>query len=89
MAAASAAGAPAAAGGAPLRTLLIDNYDSYTYNLFQLIAEVNGGAPAAARQRPRQRPAPRVAAGGRARRTPPAAAARRARRRGDRGRRVR
>lgn len=27
-----------------LRTLLIDNYDSYTYNLFQLIAEVNGGA---------------------------------------------
>lgn len=28
-----------------LRTLLIDNYDSYTYNLFQLIAEVNGGAP--------------------------------------------
>lgn len=29
-----------------LRTLLIDNYDSYTYNLFQLIAEVNGGAAA-------------------------------------------
>lgn len=27
----------------PIRTLLIDNYDSYTYNLFQLIAEVNGG----------------------------------------------
>ena len=27
----------------PLRTLLIDNYDSYTYNLFQLIAEVHGG----------------------------------------------
>lgn len=26
-----------------LRTLLIDNYDSYTYNLFQLIAEVHGG----------------------------------------------
>lgn len=26
-----------------LKTLLIDNYDSYTYNLFQLIAEVNGG----------------------------------------------
>ncbi len=26
-----------------VRALLIDNYDSYTYNLFQLIAEVNGG----------------------------------------------
>ena len=25
------------------RTLLIDNYDSYTYNLFQLLAEVNAG----------------------------------------------
>ncbi|DBA94765.1 TPA: hypothetical protein ACH3X1_002311 [Trebouxia sp. C0004] len=29
----------------PLRTLLIDNYDSYTYNLFQLIAEVHGVVP--------------------------------------------
>lgn len=28
-----------------MRTLLIDNYDSYTYNLFQLIAEVNGEEP--------------------------------------------
>ena len=28
----------------PVRTLLIDNYDSYTYNLFQQIAVVNGGA---------------------------------------------
>jgi para-aminobenzoate synthetase len=28
-----------------VRTLLIDNYDSYTYNLFQLIAEVNGVEP--------------------------------------------
>ena len=26
-----------------LQTLLIDNYDSYTYNLYQLLAEVNGG----------------------------------------------
>lgn len=26
-------------------TLLIDNYDSYTYNLFQLIAKVTGGRP--------------------------------------------
>ncbi len=28
-----------------MRTLLIDNYDSYTYNLFQLIAEVYGELP--------------------------------------------
>ncbi|MFF7843842.1 aminodeoxychorismate synthase component I [Streptomyces ossamyceticus] len=28
-----------------MRTLLIDNYDSYTYNLFQLIAQVNGTEP--------------------------------------------
>ncbi len=28
-----------------IRTLLIDNYDSYTYNLFQLIATVNGAEP--------------------------------------------
>nr|WP_042192819.1 aminodeoxychorismate synthase component I [Kibdelosporangium sp. MJ126-NF4]CEL20118.1 Para-aminobenzoate synthase, amidotransferase component / Para-aminobenzoate synthase, aminase component [Kibdelosporangium sp. MJ126-NF4]CTQ97342.1 Para-aminobenzoate synthase, amidotransferase component (EC 2.6.1.85) / Para-aminobenzoate synthase, aminase component (EC 2.6.1.85) [Kibdelosporangium sp. MJ126-NF4] len=28
-----------------MRTLLIDNHDSYTYNLFQLIAEVNGEEP--------------------------------------------
>lgn len=29
----------------PLRTLLVDNYDSFTYNLYQLIAEVNGLEP--------------------------------------------
>ncbi|MFG2279089.1 chorismate-binding protein [Streptomyces asoensis] len=28
-----------------MKTLLIDNHDSYTYNLFQLIAEVNGEEP--------------------------------------------
>jgi para-aminobenzoate synthetase len=28
-----------------VKTLLIDNYDSYTYNLFQLVAEVNGEEP--------------------------------------------
>ncbi|MGW6659667.1 aminodeoxychorismate synthase [Rhodococcus sp. NPDC055024] len=29
----------------PVRTLLIDNYDSYTYNLFHLLGQVNGEAP--------------------------------------------
>lgn len=31
--------------GSPVHTLLIDNYDSYTYNLFQQLAVVNGRAP--------------------------------------------
>ncbi|MBB5918409.1 para-aminobenzoate synthetase [Nocardia transvalensis] len=34
---------------APLRTLLVDNYDSFTYNLFQLIADVNGVEPVVVR----------------------------------------
>ncbi len=33
----------------PLRTLLVDNYDSFTYNLYQLIAEVNGLEPVVVR----------------------------------------
>jgi para-aminobenzoate synthetase len=32
-----------------LKTLLIDNYDSFTYNLFQLLAEVNGEEPTVVR----------------------------------------
>ncbi|MBF6331779.1 aminodeoxychorismate synthase component I [Nocardia transvalensis] len=38
------------AGAAPpTRTLLVDNYDSFTYNLFQLIGEVNGLEPVVVR----------------------------------------
>ncbi|MBF6175272.1 aminodeoxychorismate synthase component I [Nocardia blacklockiae] len=32
-----------------MRTLLVDNYDSFTYNLYQLIAEVNGIEPVVVR----------------------------------------
>lgn len=31
--------------GGVVHTLLIDNYDSYTYNLFQQLAVINGRAP--------------------------------------------
>ncbi|WP_280381731.1 aminodeoxychorismate synthase component I [Nocardia wallacei] len=42
---------------APIRTLLVDNYDSFTYNLFQLIAEVNGIEPVVVRNDEADRPA--------------------------------
>ena len=32
-------------GDSPLRTLLVDNYDSFTFNLFHYLAEVNGSEP--------------------------------------------
>lgn len=32
-----------------MRTLLIDNHDSFTYNLFHLLAEVNGSEPVVVR----------------------------------------
>ncbi|CAI5463989.1 unnamed protein product, partial [Closterium sp. Yama58-4] len=32
-----------------MRTLLIDNYDSYTFNLYHLLAEVNGVPPVVVR----------------------------------------
>jgi hypothetical protein len=40
----SAAALAAMGPPARVRTLLIDNYDSYTYNLFQMLTEVNAGA---------------------------------------------
>lgn len=40
-----AGGAAACEEAGAVHTLLIDNYDSYTYNLFQLLAVVNGRSP--------------------------------------------
>ena len=34
---------------ARVRTLILDNYDSFTFNLFQLLAEVNGEEPVVVR----------------------------------------
>ena len=39
---------------AAMKTLLIDNYDSFTYNLFQLLAEANGEEPIVVRNDERQ-----------------------------------
>lgn len=33
----------------PVHTLLIDNYDSFTYNLYDLLARVNGRRPTVVR----------------------------------------
>jgi para-aminobenzoate synthetase len=35
--------------GDPLRTLLIDNYDSFTYNIYQYLGEINGRPPVVVR----------------------------------------
>src|SRR5262249_55926063 len=40
---------PSVASMAGIRTLLLDNYDSFTFNLFQLLAEVNGCDPVVVR----------------------------------------
>ncbi|EOM76364.1 aminodeoxychorismate synthase component I [Rhodococcus rhodnii] len=40
---------PAPASRRPVATLLVDNYDSFTYNLFTLLTEVNGAEPTVVR----------------------------------------
>lgn len=50
MAAAASSSGPRSSSNAgsctpPVRTLLVDNYDSFTYNLYSLLTRVNGTAP--------------------------------------------
>ncbi|MFD6859893.1 aminodeoxychorismate synthase component I [Rhodococcus sp. NPDC060090] len=41
----ASASSPAPGASPPVRTLLVDNYDSFTYNLYSLLTRVNGTPP--------------------------------------------